>query len=148
MKTLRWIFTSNALLAIVAIQVFIQVWMLAVDAPFTGLIISMWLSWKLGTLAGYADVVQERINHERLVAKQLTDLQAGYESMPAEMRVDFGPQYIRAMERLTHLHQRLVEQSQLPMFKLKMRDLLPSPSRWLARRRQRKIMATAKVLQH
>ena len=146
MKTLRAILTSNALLAIVAIQVFIQVWMLAVDAPFTGLFITMWLSWKLGTLAGYADVMQARINHARLAAKQLTDLQAGYESMPAEMRVDFGPQYIRAMAQLTHLHQLLVEQANLPMVKPKFRDMLPSPSRWLARRRERKIMATAKVV--
>lgn len=146
MKFLRFILTSNGLLALVAVQVFIQVWMLAVDAPFTGLIITMWLSWKLGGLAGYADVVQKLLNHAGMVATEMTELQDEYEAMPPDMQLALAVPYTKAIGQLAQLHQLLIEQSKLPRAKLKFRDMLPSPSRWLARRRERKIMATDKVL--
>lgn len=146
MKTLRTIFTSNIFLAIVAIQVFAQVWSMATDMPILGMILGIWLSWKLGCMSAVADIMQRRIDAERLVAKEITELQADYDSLPAELRVGLDAKFIRAMQHLTHMHQLLVEQRNLPITKPKFRDMLPSPTRWLARRRQRKIMATAKVV--
>ncbi|MNF50035.1 hypothetical protein D3C84_313200 [compost metagenome] len=146
MQLLRFLLSSNALLALVAIQVFLQVWLLAVDAPFTGLFITIWLSWKLGCLAGYADVVQKLLDHAGMVAKEMAELQDEYEAMSPDMQLELGVHYTRAMIQLTHLHQLLIEQSKLPRVKPKFRDMLPSPAKWLARRRERKIMATDKVL--
>jgi hypothetical protein len=134
------------LLALIATQVFVQVWMHVTNLPFTGLILSAWLSWKLGGLAAWADIQQRCIDHERLVAKQLIELQEEYEGFSPAKRLALADSYARAVDQLTHLHQLLVEQCNIPRVKPKFRDLLPSPSRWLARRRQRKIMATAKVV--
>lgn len=146
MQLLRFLLSSNALLALVAIQVFLQVWLLAVDAPFTGLFITIWLSWKLGCLAGYADVVQKLLNHAHMVATEMTELQDEYEAMTPDMQLALAVPYTKAISQLAQLHQLLIEQSKLPHVKPKFRDMLPSPSRWLARRRERKIMATDKVL--
>lgn len=138
--------TSHMLLALVAVQVFTQVWMHAVNAPFTGIIITIWISWKLGGLAAYADQMQSAIDQERLVAQQLVEMQTYFDSLPVDAQVYCGEQYREALGRLTHLHQLLVAQCQVPLVKPKFRDVLPSPSRWLVRRRERKIMATDKVV--
>lgn len=134
------------LLALVAIQVFVQVWMMATDMPILGLVLCLWLSWKLGTLAGYADLMQGAVNHERLLAKEIAELQREFDDQPEDARLALAVPYTQALEQLTHLHQLLVAQCQLPMVKPKFRDMLPSPAKWLARRRERKIMATDKVV--
>jgi len=146
LKTLRWFFTSHIFLALVAIQVFVQVWSRAVEMPILGLFIGLWLSWKLGCLAGWADFQQRGIDHERLVAKDIAQLQEDFEGQPEDVRLAMAPQYSRALESLTWLHQRLVERSNAPYVPTRLRDALPSPARWLARRRERQIMATDKVL--
>jgi hypothetical protein len=146
LKTVRWFFTSNIFLALVAIQVFVQVWSRAVDMPILGLVLGLWLSWKLGCLAGWADFQQLGIDHKRLVAKEITLLQEDFEGQPEDVRLAMASQYNRALESLMHLHQLLVERANTPYVPTKFRDMLPSPTRWLARRRERQIMATDKVL--
>jgi hypothetical protein len=146
LKVLRAILTSHMLLALIAVQVFVQVWMHATNMPFIGLILSIWLSWKLGGLAAWADIQQRCIDHAQLVAKELSTLQEEYDGFPPDMRLALAGPYARAVDQLTRLHQQMVKQIQTPRVKLKFRDMLPSPSRWLARRRQRKIMASAKVV--
>lgn len=146
LRFIGWMLKSNFFLAMIAVQVFVQVWMMATDMPVIGLFLSIWLSWKLGGLAGYADLLQPVINQERMVARQLVELQDEYDGMPPDMRLALAEPHARVVERMTHLHQLLVEQINLPRAKLKFRDVFPSPTRWLARRRQRKIMASAKVV--
>jgi hypothetical protein len=146
LKTLRSFFTSHIFLALIAIQVFIQVWSRVLDMPILGLAIGLWLSWKLGCLAGWADIQQRWINDERLVAKEIALLQEAFKSRPEAERLAVAAQYSRAMEHLMHLHQLLVERSNTPYTPTRIRDVLPSPTRWLARRRERQIMATDKVL--
>jgi hypothetical protein len=146
LKSLRWFFTSHIFLGLVAVQVFVQVWSKVVDMPILGMFLGLWLSWKLGCLAGWADIQQKCIDDERLAAQQLIQLQEVFDAQPEDVRLALATQYSRALDQLTRLHQLLVEQSNLPYTPTKFRDLLPSPSRWLARRRERQIMATDKVL--
>jgi len=146
LKTVRWFFTSNIFLALVAIQVFVQVWMLVTDMPITGLFLSIWLSIKLGGLAGYADLVQVRLNSEREFAETLIEYQQEFDALPTDERLALAEAHAEFMQRLAPLHQTLIEHCQIPYTPLKFRGMLPSPTRWLARRRERQIMATAKVL--
>lgn len=146
MKTLRAIFTSNLFLAVVAVQVFIQVWSMVVDMPILGMILGIWLSWRLGCLAGWADILQRRIDEERSVAADLIQLQADFDELPEDARLALATPYSKAVESMTRLHQFLVEQRNQPYVRPRIRDFMPSPTRWLARRRERQIMATAKVV--
>lgn len=146
MKTFRWFLKSNLFLAVVAIQVFVQVWSMVVAMPILGMILGIWLSWKLGCLAGWADILQRRIDEERSVAKDLIQLQEDFDDLPEDARLALATQYSRALESMTRLHQFLVEQRNQPYVQPRIRDMLPSPTRWLGNRRQRKIMATAKVV--
>lgn len=146
MKSLRWFFTSHIFLALVAIQVFVQVWSKVTDMPILGLVLGLWLCWKLGCLAGWADFQQRGIDHERLVAKEIELLQEDFQSQSEAERLALAVPYSRALEQLKHLHQLLVAQRDTPYVPTRLRDVLPSPTRWLARRRERQIMATDKVL--
>jgi hypothetical protein len=145
LKSLRWFFTSHIFLALIAVQVFVQVWSKVVDMPILGLFLTLWLSWKLGCLAGWADFQQRGIDHARLVAKDIAQLQEGFEGQPEDVRLAMAVPHSRALESLTWLHQRLVAQLNTPYVPTRLRDVLPSPTRWLARRRERQIMATDKV---
>jgi len=146
LNSIRSFFTSHIFLALIAIQVFMQVWSRVLDMPILGLFIGLWLSWKLGCLAGWADFQQRGIDHERLVAKEIAQLQEGFEDLPADARLALAVPHAHALESLMHLHQRLVAQRNTPYVPTRLRDVLPSPTRWLARRRERQIMATDKVL--
>lgn len=132
-------------LALVAIQVFVQVWVMVVDMPILGMVLALWLSFKLGGLAGYADILQVRINSEREFAGHLLQAQAEFDALPEADRLALGEAHAEFMQQLVSLHQILIGHCQIPYTPWKFRDLLPSPN-WLARRRERKIMATAKVV--
>jgi hypothetical protein len=97
-------------------------------------------------LAGWADFQQRGIDHERLVAKQIIQLQEDFEGLSEDERLALAVPHSWALESLTHLRQLLVAQRNTPYVPTKLRDMLPSPTRWLARRRERQIMATDKVL--
>ena len=146
MKSIRWFFTSNIFLALVAIQVFVQVWMMVTDMPIIGMFLSVWLSFKLGSLAGHADIVQVRLNSEREFAETLIEYQREFDALPADERLALAEAHAEFMQRLAPLHQILIEHCQIPYTPMKFRDMLPSPAKWLARRRERKIMSTDKVV--
>jgi hypothetical protein len=146
LKTIRWFFNSNILLAVIAIQVFVQVWIQVVDAPIIGMFLSLWLSLKLGSLAGYADILQVRLDAEREFAGHLIEYQQEFDALPADERLALAEAHAEFMQHLAPLHQMLIEHCQIPYTPLKFRDMLPSPTKWLARRRERKIMATDKVV--
>lgn len=138
-------FTSHLFLCLVATQVFQQVWNLATDAPITGLIITMWLCWWLGCLAGYADITTIWSKQERLIAADVQEFQAWFDALPLSERLECQEQWAVTMSRLKATHQRVVDMRDKPFDPPKILSLLPSPGRFFGRRRERKILATAEV---
>ena len=135
------LFSSHLFLCLVATQVFQQVWNLATDMPITGLLITCWLCWKLGGMAGHADMTTLWSRRERLIAADIAEFQQWFESLPAADRLALGHEWAEVMMRLTSTHQKVMAMRDLPYDPPK----FPSPFGYFSRRRARKILASAEV---
>jgi hypothetical protein len=140
MKTLRLILTSHMLLAVVAAQVFIQVWLRVTDWPTVGLLISVWLSWKLGCLAAHADITTVWAGHARRIKADIDDLNQWFHELPDSERMAHGLEMAHLMLALTEHHQRIVANRDRPYDPPKFLELFPNPVRYYARRRERKAL--------
>lgn len=141
LQVLRMLCTSHLFLCLIATQVFQQVWNLATGWPITGLLITCWLCWKLGGMAGHADMTTLWSKRERLIAADIADFQQWFESLPADQRLELGHEWAEVMMRLTSTHQKVIAMRDLPYDPPKFSALFG----YFGRRRERKILATAKV---
>lgn len=140
MKALRLLLSSHLFLCLVATQVFQQVWMRATDLPVIGLLITIWLSWKLGCLAGHADITTVWAKQERAIAADIANFQQFFQALPESERLEHGLEWAEVMMRLTRTHQRAVALRDRPYDPPKFLDLFPNPVRYFARRRELKAL--------
>lgn len=145
MKTLRSFFMSNFFLALVAMQVFQQVWSLATGWNLVGALLTIGLAYWLGGMAGHADYIQRYMTIERNLARDIAQLQEEFDALPVSERLADTEDYKWRLEAMVDHHKVLVSLCQIPYIRPRIRDLFPSPSSWLARRRERKILSTAEV---
>lgn len=125
MKFLRYLLTSHVLLAIVAIQVFQQVWNQAVGEPLSGFLITLYLAWKLGCLASVADWYARWDEHAKEIKADMDDLVAWFESLPAEDRVALASQFAESMDFVTRQHQRVVATRDVGKDPMTLREAFP-----------------------
>jgi hypothetical protein len=144
-QSIRYLFTSNVLLAAVATQVFMQVWFLAVDAPSIGFLIALWISWKLGCLASLADWFDRWDARAREVHADMVNAQQWFESMPVEDQVVLADNHREMMEMMARAHQRTLDTRDIEYEQVKLGDMLLFPFRHFSRRRRLRELNVAGV---
>jgi len=130
MRFLRYMLTSHVLLAIVAIQVFQQVWNLAVDEPLSGFLITLCLAWKLGCLASVADWYSRWDHHAKEIQADMDELVEWFEGLPAEDREALQPQFAASMAHVTTTLQKVLETRDVGKEPMTLREGLPWLFRW------------------
>lgn len=125
MKFLRYLLTSHVLLAIVAIQVFQQVWNLAVGEPLSGFLITLVLAWKLGCLASVADWYARWDEHAKEIQADMEGLVEWFEGLPVEDRAALTPKFEASMAHVTTLHQHVVATRDVGKNPMTLREAFP-----------------------
>jgi hypothetical protein len=123
----------------VASQVFMQVWLHAVDAPFLGLVITLWICWELGCLAGHADTTTVWFEHARRIEAQIAELQQHLDALPEDERCERS-YFSEVMQHLTRAHEHALSLQDTPYERTKFLSVFPNPVRYFARRRERKAL--------
>lgn len=112
MKSLRYLLTSHVLLAMLAAQVFFQVWVLATGWPSVGLALNLWISWKLGCLAGHADLAQACLVRAQVLRDLIQEKQAWFDSLPLAERVEHADDWAEWVRFMISRQQYEIEKSQ------------------------------------
>lgn len=125
MKSIRYLFTWHMFLAIVAVQVFQQVWNLAVGEPLSGFILSLWICWKLGCLASLADWYDRWDHHAKEIQTDIDGLVEWFESLPADARIALTPKFEASMAHVTTAHQKVLVTRDGARGTITLRDAFP-----------------------
>lgn len=143
--TAKSLLASNLLLAMVAAQVFFQVWVLATGWPGVGLVLNLWISWKLGCLAGHADLAQACLLRAQVLLDHIQAKQAWFDSLPLAERVEVADDWADFLQWATKLHQREIVASQTVYENPTIRELWEWTFGQFSRRRREKKLAAAGV---
>jgi hypothetical protein len=139
LKTLRFFLTSHILLALVASQVFLQVWLHTVDAPLIGFLITLCICWELGCLAGYADTTTVWFERARRLAAQIDESQQQLDALPEDEHCARS-YFSEVLEHLKWAHQHALSLQDIPYQRTKFLSVFPNPARYFARRRELKAL--------